>query len=297
MANKRRTKKQKSNRSQKSNKSKKNFKSINCSPGSTQTFTCYSSRALNKIKNLWNKRHPDARINSNNSREIWEGLKNKLSNACSTEKCWLNQSFIENNLDSELKNYTFAPTAPKIWKKNPNEWLSSTDINDVMKQYEHVYPSFIFIGPSPIDFNHKKMYGQCVWNELCNFDLKSYIKQGKNKFGIVFNTDPHYRSGAHWVCMFIDIKKKYIYYFDSNADETPKEILALIDKIKRQANDLDIDLKYYKNTTEHQKSDSECGMYVLFTITQLLQDKMTPESFNNRIPDSEMEHLRKIFFN
>ena len=34
---------------------------------------------------------------------------------------------------------------------------------------------------------------------------------------------------------------------------------------------LNIDFKYSRNTTEHQKSNTECGMYVLFVITELLQ--------------------------
>ena len=275
----------------------KKIKLLNCSPGAIHDFTCYSSKSLNKIRDLWNKRHPDAKISSNNPREIWNTLKNNLSNVCDTEKCWLNQSFMNNKLDSKLTNYTFAPSAPKTWNINPNEWLNSLDINNVMRQYEHTYPSFTFIGPSPIDFNKKKMFGQCVWNELCNFDLESLIKKGKTKIGIIFNTDPHYLEGSHWICMFIDIKKKYIYYFDSNADETPKEIIQLVDKIKNQADKLGIKIKYHRNNIDHQKSDSECGMYVLYVITQLLQNKMTPEMFKKRIPDSDMERLRKVFFN
>lgn len=275
----------------------KKIKSLNCSPGKSHDFTCYSSKSLNKIRDLWNKRHPDAKISSNNSREIWNTLKNNLSNVCDTEKCWLNQSFMNNKLDSKLTNYTFAPSAPKTWNKNPNEWLTSLDINNVMRQYEHTYPSFSFIGPSPIDFDKKKMFGQCVWNELCNFDLESLIKKGKTKIGIIFNTDPHYLEGSHWICMFIDIKNKYIYYFDSNANETPKEIIQLVDKIKNQADKLGIKIKYDRNNMEHQKSDTECGMYVLYVITQLLQNKMTPEMFKKRIPDSDMERLRKVFFN
>ena len=37
---------------------------------------------------------------------------------------------------------SFAPEAPKSWNKNPNEWLSSTDILKVMKQYEKAYRCF-----------------------------------------------------------------------------------------------------------------------------------------------------------
>ena len=195
-----------------------------------------------------------------------------------------------------------------------------------MRQYEHEYPSFKFIGPSPIDFNKKKLFGQCVWNKLCKFNLKSYLKKGISKFGIIFNTDPHYLSGSHWICMYISIPLKIIYYFDSNADSTPPQILKFIKKIQDQAKDLGYKLTYIKNTTKHQKSDTECGMYVLYVITQLLKKerkhiqmnmhksikrkmkgkllsttkknkKLVTDLFKKRIPDKKMLTLRKELFN
>ena len=298
MAQSKKTKKHTKKHTKKPTKTKKGIKSLNCSPNSKHNYTCYSSHSLIKIRDLWNKRHPDLKIKTNNSREIWENLRDYLSNTCNTEKCWLNQAFMSNNLNNELKNFTFAPNAPKSWKKNPNEWLNSLDINKVMKQYVYTFPAFTFIGPSPIDFDNKKLFGQCVWNELCNFDLKTYIKRGKNKIGIIFNTDPHYLDGSHWICMFIDIKNNYIFYFDSNADPTPKEITTFVEKVRNQAKELGINLKYYRNSTKHQKSDTECGMYVLFVISQILENNpKTPKMFDKRVPDKDMEVLRKILFN
>ena len=277
-------------------KSKKVFKKLMCSPSQKTNYSCYSNDSLENLKRSWNSRHPDSKINTNNSREIWDALKNNMQNVCNTEKCWLNK-IIPDNLNQELKNYTFAPDAPNTWRKNPNEWLSSVDINKVMKQYEHEYPSFVFIGPSPIDFDNKKLFSQCVWNELCNFNLEDLIKKGKNKIGIVFNTDPHYLEGSHWVCVFIDINKQFIYYFDSNADETPEEINKLTKRIISQGNALKINFKYSENVTEHQKLDTECGMYVLYTISQLLENKKSPQMFKKRVPDKEMEKLRTVLFN
>ena len=83
-----------------------------------------------------------------------------MKDLCNTEKCWLKQNFMINNLDPELKNYTFAPPSPVEWKHDPNTWLTSIDINKIMKQYEIAYPSFIFIGPSPINFDRKQKFGE-----------------------------------------------------------------------------------------------------------------------------------------
>lgn len=279
---------------------KKDYKKANCAPSKNiKSYTCYSNNALYKLKELWNIRHPDKLIHSINRRNIWEELKNYMQDVCNTELCWLKQNFIKNNLDAELRNYTFAPKYPKSWKKNPYEWLSSVDIEKVMKQYEHAYSNFEFLGPSPIDFDKKKLFGDCVWNELCNFDLKRFIKKNTNKIGIIFNTDPHYKSGSHWIAMFIDIKKKYIYYFDSNGDECPKEILKLKDRIIDQGHQLNMNFDFYQNhPREHQEGDTECGIYTIYFITELLKNNKTHEYFSkNSISDEKIHIYRKVFFN
>ena len=76
---------------------------------------------------------------------------------------------------------TFAPLQPISWKRKPTEWLSSVDIQKVMKQWENAYKCFEFIGPTPIDFDSHKLYGECVWEELCKFNLSSFLKKNKTK--------------------------------------------------------------------------------------------------------------------
>ena len=159
----------------------KKFRQLNCSPNAKLEYTCYTPFLLGKLKKEWNTKYSTKKIKSNDPRKIWDKLKINLSDKCSTERCWLNQEFMHNKTDNRFNKQTFAPNAPSSWKKNPTEWLNSDDINKVMRQYEYVYPNFRFIGPSPIDFNKKKLFGQCVWNDLCTFNLSSYIKKGINK--------------------------------------------------------------------------------------------------------------------
>lgn len=278
----------------------KKYNKLNCSPKKFKLgFTCYTPNGLHKLKHHWNIRHPDVLITSNDLREIWSTLKYNMEHVCSTEKCWLNQKFMQNKLNPELKHYTFAPNSPIKWKKNPNEWLNSLDLSRVMKQHEASHPHFRFIGPSPIDFDTKLDHGECVWNELCNFNLENHIKNNKTKIGIIFNTDPHHLGGAHWVCLFIDIDKEYIFYFDSNNDYTPREINVLAKRIieQGQRHPLNLNFNYLKNKIQHQKTTSECGMYVLYVIIQLLSGNMTPHDFTNRIEDARVFALRKKYFN
>ena len=270
-----------------------------CNPTrKNKKYTCYSSKGLNTLKTLWNIRHPDSKINVVGDHAIWKKLKYYLKDVCSSEECWMRQQFAKNGLTAELTSYTFAPQSPASWSKNKNEWLSSIDIDKVMRQYEQTYSKFSFLGPSPIDFNKILQYDQCVWEELCKFNLKKLIKKNKTKIGMIFNTDPHNKPGAHWISMFVDINKKFIFFFDSAGTSPPKQIINLIDKIKNQGKELDISFDVYINKKSHQKNNTECGIYSIYMISELLQEKKSVDYFlHNNIPDSEMFQLRNHFFN
>lgn len=293
------TAKRKGRKSSKGRNNKTMKKAI-CSPSSDKkAYTCYTDEALDRMKGLWNARHPDVPIKASDSEGIWRALRDNMSEVCSMETCWLRQRFMENKLTADLTTYTFAPRAPKVWHKNINEWLTSVDIDKVMKQYEKKYKHFSFIGPSPIDFDARVLYDECVWSELCNFDLAKMIRRGKTKIGIVFNEDPHYMDGSHWISLFIDIPKRYIFFFDSNGDRVPKEVKALVDRIIDQAARLNIDLTFKQNHPKtHQEGDTECGMYSLYLMIQLVTGQKTPEYFmKHKVTDKEMENLRRRYFN
>jgi hypothetical protein len=271
----------------------------NCSPTGSNDYTCFEDDSLRKMRGRWNARHRDDKIDSTDPRKIWMELRSRMSDVCSTERCWLRQQFIKDDLDSQLRHYTFVPDAPREWKKNPMEWLTSTEMIAVMKQYEKKYKCFEFMGPSPIDFDSHMLYGECVWEELCKFNLANLRKRGKTKIGIIFNHDKHWQPGSHWVSLFINMRAKqpYIHFFDSNGDAPPPEIKALIDKIKSQGEKMGITFSVEINKVEHQDTDSECGMYALYFIIQSLTDRKGVKDFNDsRIPDAVVTKLRKVYF-
>lgn len=281
----------------KHNKTNKKFKNLNCTPKQSLEFSCYSTKQLYKLKSNWNKKNPTKKIKSNNPKFIWDKLQKNNSKKCNTEKCWLSQEFMYNSITEDLRKTTFAPSAPESWKTDPNVWLNSTDIINLMKQYESKFKYFKFIGPSPIDFEQKKHFGNCVWNDLCNFSLKDLIKQGKSIIGIIWNTDPHDEPGEHWICMIINIKNKYMYFFDSNADNSPVEVKKFQNKVKLQGKALGIDFKIRKNKKRHQYENSQCGMYCLYIISSVVKNPDHSLEFKHRITDKHMKDLRKKFYN
>jgi hypothetical protein len=271
-----------------------------CSPkknGEKLDFTCYTKKALNDMKELWNARHPDGKIITTNPRGIWQSLGENMENTCNRESCWMKQKWAANKLDKKIKNNTFAPTQPSVWKKKPNEWLTSIDILNVMKQYEDKHDDFDFIGPSPIDFDTHKMRGECVWDELCKFSLRAQKESGKKKIGIIFNTDPHDKPGAHWVAMHVDMYKKHIYYFDSYGDRTPSKIKTLVKRIQKESKSFGKKYKFSVNKKRHQYSDSECGMYCLHFIIEMAKGTDFNKFQKIRYTDDLMKRLRNIYFN
>lgn len=292
-------------------KTKKNLK-INCSPqvkkNKTIRNSCYDKSTLDIIKKEYNKNHPKGPIVSKSYTKILNELKSKMK-SCSKEDCWL-QEIKDSKLKKRVNDYLFAPKKPDEWKTNPHAWLSNYDILDVLHQYEKSYPHFIFIGPTPIDFDTKPyiMSNECVWQELCTFNLKKYLNKKIDKIGIIFNLDKHNESGSHWVSMFIDIKDKFIFYMDSALNPIPDEITSLKDKIIKQGIDENIDFDFETNyPIMHQRGNNECGMYSLFFIITMLTGKVKNKIlktkkdkikyFKKRIPDSFVFQYRNIYFN
>ena len=282
------------------NKTRK-MKAVMCSPKvNNKEYTCYTDEDLHKLRDMWNARHPDQFIDTNDSKEIWNTFKNVYQRVCNRESCWIKQMTAGTKMEKELLK-AFAPVSPKEWKKNPNEWLSSVDIIEVMSQYEKSYKCFEFMGPSPIDYDTHKIYGECVWEELCHFSLLEQMKKGKTKIGIIFNTDPHYKPGEHWISLFINIKKAQIFFFDSAGNKVPKHIQKFVNDVVEQGLKLKKPIHFVFDQNypvEHQYKNTECGIYALFFIVHMLQDKITGNYLKTHIlKDEYMQKFRKIYFN
>lgn len=282
------------------------FRLLRCAPNvyDNRAFkdTCYTTNAFKKLRDSWNKRNQNEMIRSDNPKTIWVFLKKKMNSTCENERCWLEQEFMKNNVDQDLKLYTFAPSRPKSWEKNIYEWLDSNDIKRIMRQYEHKFSNFSFIGPSPVDYYSIMNDGRCVWDDLCHFNLENQIKR-KDSIGIIFNLDPHYKDGSHWVSLYLDLKDGVIYYFDSVGKQPHQDIERFISDVQEQARVLGTNYDVVKNNIQHQQRDGQCGMYsIFFILSMLLRNKqnkkdITMHLLNKRIGDDKMEQLRNIIFN
>ena len=302
------------------NKKSKTLKKLNCSPAvkgkTVKSDSCLLPANLEKIRIAYNKDHASSPIKSSNPSEIWDELKSRLS--CKSEMCWIDQ-LSDPGLKRQMKELQFAPKKPDDWKgkKQEDKWVSNFDIMAVLHQYEKVYPEFVLIEPTTMDFDSrpKEKGGECVLPDLCNFSLENWIKKKKMKIAISINLAYFYSGGEHWVSLFVDIKNRLIFYFDSGGDPPVEQIQVLIDRIVDQGLHLKspIHFKVVDNRgNQHQNMDTECGMYSMFFFITMLTEKITDHNGNERpislqarinlfkrkkITDKTMIYHRNLYFN
>jgi hypothetical protein len=218
---------------------------------------------------------------------------------CKSERCWVEKASMDGGRKNKLVKTYFRPTMPDSWENDPDEWLDSNNIADVIKQYEEVYPEFKFFGTNPIDFAAPDPYtegsaekGKCLEEAICKLKLKDLEAQGKTKLGFVYNLDPSNKGGSHWIASFTDIPGKRTYYFDSYGIKPPPEIARFMRSLTLQ----DPNMKLSYNSRRFQFGNSECGMYSLYFLICMLEGEPF-KKFCRRAPrDSVMLELRRVLF-
>jgi hypothetical protein len=214
------------------------------------------------------------------------------------QRTFLNALPLEEAEKAELARLYLRPAQPAAWKDDPDMWLDSNNIKDVMKQYEEARPDFKFLGPYPIDFAAQDPYvtntnqKKCLISEMCELDLDGKDMEGKDYIGIVYNLDPHYKNGSHWVANFINIKKKQCYYFDSYGMKPPKQIEKFMQWLSIQ----EPDIKLGWNGRRFQRSNTECGMFSMYFIDRMLAGEPYLKFCRSSPPDSLMLELRSWMF-
>jgi hypothetical protein len=244
---------------------------------------------VENLRKVYNEEHPEEPIISTGSMtSTWNEIRKRLHKKCSdgTSKCI-------------LAHMLQKQKAPSSWEQNPEEWLSSIDIDKVEKEFMHVFKKYCYVGAIPIDFDKKSKTGTCIVSSLCSININDLFDKGYRQIGIVFNTDVSSGPGQHWIALFADIDTKYEYpritYFDSYSKRPEPEIQRLMFRWKEQWDATKIHKKPTKltyNKTRHQYQDSECGMYCLYFHFCCL----TGVSLEERVPDEVVRSFRGVLY-
>lgn len=243
---------------------------------------------IQNLRNVYNKEHSSNPIPAGSAKEIWSALQTRMHDEC---KSGMAECIIASMMSK--------PVAPKTWNVNPEEWLSSLDIEAIEKQFTKLFSNYYYVGTVPIDFDKRSETGKCLVNSLCAIHISDIYKKGKTQIGIVFNTDVSTGPGQHWIALFCDMREDLefprITFFDSYGQKPEKEVQILMQRWKDQWDATGIhkkptELSY--NKTRHQYEDSECGMYCLYFHYCCL----TGVSMEKRIPDEVVRSFRSMLF-
>jgi hypothetical protein len=206
------------------------------------------------------------------------------------QKDWIESKYLELMSDESkdyLENKVFRPEGPQ----GRFDWLSTIDINKVLYQYEEKYNDFKFLGAVPLDFMD---LDYLVFKKM---NLNEFQKNNINRIGVIFNTDKSTQRGKHWISLFCDFSKGQIYFSDSMGTEPPKEIKNFINMLAeyiKNKKHIEPDIKI--NKTQHQKGNSECGVYSINFILRLLKGKSFEHITRKRLSDEKVNKCRIKYF-
>jgi len=241
--------------------------------------------------------------------EILDSIPENIKKSCSpgADHCILDRaSNVMNETERKHARMLLRPRYPTEWINDPDAWLDNLQIESVMTQFEQDTPQFKFYGVFPIDFSAPNPYQQsksdgspsaqkCLNEELCNIQLAREYEQGFRGLGAIFNLDPHFKSGSHWVGLYINIRNisiPEVYYFDSYGMRVPRLIGRLMKSFKFQNKKT----RLMWNSRRFQFSDTECGMYSMYFLIAMLSGISFRRFCHLAVPDGEMYKLRNILF-
>lgn len=225
---------------------------------------CSDDKTLEQIKKETGVKDDDPQL-------IIEKAKEKTN--CNSESC------VVSKVDKNLVDKLFRPKGPY----DSIDWLSNVNIDGALSQYEPF--GFYHIPFQMRDFAQSdNELSRCDWNVVKN--------KGYKGAGCALNTDLSSGRGKHWVSFYVDFSNKTVEYFDSGGSSPHQEFVDLVVNVSHVLGFRDV----FLTQVQHQKKDTECGVYTLYYLTSRIMDIPYSKFAKGRITDEEMQERRKTFF-
>lgn len=241
---------------------------MNCARGRRGNGTCLKPKDIISI----------ARRNKYIGGDL-PGLKKHLK--CKDDECLIQYS--EN--PSLLDMMRLLPKGPD----KVNGWLSNTDINNILKRYAPTKKKYVHLGTVPVDF---ETVSNKNWH-VSVADVIRSVQSGYQRLSMVINMDPSWKSGSHWVALYISVPDRSIEYFNSTGRLPPKPVDTFMKSLlKVLPNKFSIKI----NRVQHQFADTECGMYSVIYIIKRLNGKSFDAITRRVILDDTINKCRSVYF-
>jgi hypothetical protein len=272
-----------------------------CNPGTSRSNTRSNTRkSTNKCLPLTIYSDISKKLKIKDNKSNYNKLFKSVGCQPGEEHCLLDKTPIDENLKKQLRKQYLRPRRPLKWDDDPDMWLNNFNIINCLKQYEQAYSWFKFLGVFPIDFSAPDPYKhtkspKCLYQETCDLNLKNEYAKGIRGIALIFNLDPHFKDGSHWVALYINlqnIKKPFVGYFDSYGYDVPPLIGRLMRSFKLQIRTCELGY----NARKFQFGDSECGMFSMYFIICMMCGISFEDFCKDSVSDDFMLELRKILF-
>jgi len=206
---------------------------------------------------------------------------------CPDEKC---------AIEKTLKPHMAEPILDKYFKeegpRDSNDLLNNFQIDGVLRKCTKQY-KFRHIHFQMADFAHQPI------SELKSYDPIPDIKAGMQSMACVLNTDYTGGGGKHWVCIYVDYTSDpiSIEYFNSTGNPPLESFNTYMIKLRMMINEVYNAEKVIVSDVEHQKGDSECGIYSLYYIYSRLNNIPYSDFDGKKLfTDEYVKNFRKVVF-
>lgn len=263
--------------------------------------TCSSKKTIKLMSKFVNATGPE--------NDIVEKIERELK--CDSESCVLLNSTFKKFVEKETGNtdiitYDLQKNFKTRGPRNSTDLLSNYNIDETLLRWAREFKEFFPCPFSMIDF-------KIVTNDFGSINLDNVIsgkalykdpidgiQRGPFKtYGCVLNTDISTGHGKHWVCIFVDCRSSIwtIEYFNSSGNPPHYDVSEWMEN--QRSNLLKLHDKVETITVTnlvHQKSNTECGMYVLYYIRSRLDGISYQHFLTKRIDDADVTKFRKHVF-
>ncbi|XWV26159.1 putative thiol protease [Tupanvirus soda lake] len=268
--------------------------------------TCFTMEQLLEMAAAYNRYLTKSKLNPNKTQNFGDAnlinikkdkkyllleLVKRFEKVCDGDQYCLTQQSFMNEIVKEMREDIINNTFRSYGPDDPKEWLSTTDINNIMMQYENIYKKFKFFGAVPLNCN------ELSFCSLYKLDFDNYYKNDVHQVAVVFNLDKYGKPGSHWVALYIDIAKGEIYFCDSNGKQPTENIAHIINQFiefHKKRTGKNAIFKY--NNIPYQKDSSECGVYSCNFIIRKLAGETFDDIINNPLSFQDINSCRNIYF-
>lgn len=216
---------------------------------------------------------------------------------CKTEECALVTIAKENPKVSAIVAETIRDNFKVDGPADSTKWLNNSNIDGILAQLVRKHPSVYHMPFHMIDFEDQDLPSGAI--TLKNVSLvKDVINRGKDMFCVVINTDKYGNPGLHWFALFCDFRgtPATLEYFNSSGASAPLRIKEWMSRAEMELEAAGYPTKRISAAViQHQRSDTECGVYSLYYIYRRIKGASV-EEFATRIPDAQMIAFRKKMF-